>query len=443
MSKKPKKSTKIGSQEPTVSGIEFVRTVKGISEYRLKKNDLTVLYKRMPGTGAVTTNITYRVGARDEAVGETGIAHMLEHMLFKPTKSDLRNKIDSGAMQFERDTGCTLNANTWKDRTTYFFNYPTEYLSRALAIEADRMINVVLTDTEFLPERNNVLSEFDMYFGDPHYALAVSMLATAFQKHPYGHETLGSREDIEDYTVEKLRTFYQTYYRPSNATLMILGDVAVDTALTEAKKHFEPIANPKLPINRIVSREPKWEGLRMVDIKRPSSTQVLGLGLMHGGFPSADWHVAECALAVLVDGPESILHKKLIDTGIVSSFSYEFENTSEPNMAILSATLSEPATHSMVYTKIQSIVSKLTERDISNLLTKVKTHSMTQEAFLSASSLGLSRILTEHTAAGDWSTATKTKQTMNKITAKQVLAKIHTMFDETQMTIGNFIGEKV
>ena len=161
---------------------KHIQTIKDIAEFRLQ-NGLRVLHKEHKGTGVITTNITYKVGARNEKRGETGIAHMLEHMLFKPTKADIKKKIDSGAMQFERETGCILNANTWKDRTTYFFSYPKQYFSRALRIEAERMHGVVLTDAEFQPERNNVLSEFDMYFGDPQFALSLEMVSSAFHSH--------------------------------------------------------------------------------------------------------------------------------------------------------------------------------------------------------------------------------------------------------------------
>ena len=126
------------------------KTVGSISEYVLTQNGLRVLYKHIPGTGVVTTNITYLVGARDEQPGETGVAHMLEHMLFKPTKQDLKKKLDAGATRFEREVGAVLNANTWKDRTTYYFSYGVEHFSRVVGIEADRMREVVLADKEFL-----------------------------------------------------------------------------------------------------------------------------------------------------------------------------------------------------------------------------------------------------------------------------------------------------
>ncbi|MEY3784020.1 MAG: hypothetical protein RLZZ230_342, partial [Candidatus Parcubacteria bacterium] len=263
-------SKKVLSKSQTavaVPGYKYIQTAGGVEEYELESNHLRVLYLNRPDTGVITTNITYKVGARDEERGETGVAHMLEHMLFKPTTFDIKKGIEAGsAMQFERDTGCILNANTWKDRTTYYFSYPKQYCSEALTIEAERMAGVVLTDEVLKPEQQNVLSEFDMYNGDPHFALGVQMVDTAFHSHPYGHETIGYREDIEDYTAEKLERYYRNYYRPDNAIMMVIGDIDRKTALSEVARLFGEIKNPATEIPRFTIREPKQEGIRRVYI---------------------------------------------------------------------------------------------------------------------------------------------------------------------------------
>ena len=252
-----------------------------ITEYRIPSNGLTILFSQKLDTNVITSNIVYYVGSRDEMYGMTGVAHMLEHMLFKPTKHDIRRRSDSGAMQFERQTGVILNANTWKDRTSYFFSYPNEHFETALRIEAERMHDVVLNDTEFMPERTNVLSEYDMYAGDEEFALAVPMVATALHSHPYGHETIGFREDIESYTIEKLKTFYETYYAPNNATLIIVGDVREDDMLKIVTKHFAHIKPSQNLTPRQFVREPKQEGLRLVQVRRPSLKNILALGVKH------------------------------------------------------------------------------------------------------------------------------------------------------------------
>ena len=425
-----------------VPGFTFIKTEGGISEYKLKSNNLTVLYKNIPGTEVVTTNITYKVGARDELLGESGLAHMLEHMLFKPTKQDLQKKIDSGAMQFERDTGCVLNANTWKDRTTYFFNYPVDHLSRALQIEAERMLDVVLTDKEFLPERGNVLSEFDMYNGDPYFALSVQMVCSAFHSSPYGHETIGFREDIERYTPKKLDRFYKHYYRPDNATLTVVGDISNTEALTKIKEIFGGLKNPNTPIPRHDIQEPIQEGIRRVEIKRPSSTNLLAIGIKHDGFPEQAWFNTSVLFSILVSGPDSILHKQLVDTGLASSVEGTTEPTSETNLGMIFVTLAPGQTHADIENKVMKIIDSLTTKDITKLLKKVIQSELTSELFARGSSIQIAMDLTEYISANSWGTYNKTEEILKSIRPTDLIALKNKLFDQTQMTIGYFIGTK-
>ena len=419
-----------------------MKQVGDIFEYRLKANNLTILYKQIPDTGVVTTNITYKVGSRDEVAGETGLAHMLEHMVFKPTKQDLVKKIDSGAMQFERDTGCILNANTWKDRTTYFFNYPAPYLSRALQIEAERMVDVVLSDKEFLPERGNVLSEFDMYNGDPYFALSVQMVSTAFHANPYGHETIGYREDIERYTPAKLNTFYKRFYRPDNATLMIIGDVPLATALTEAKKQFGTVKNPTEPIVRHTTVEPKQEGERRVSIVRESTTNVVAIGIKHPGFPTQDWFTTAALFSILTDGPDSLLHTAFVDTGKATRVEGVIEPTADENIGILFVTLAPGQDHAVIEKEVLATIASVTSKMITKPLQKVIQKTLTDELFGRASSMGIVHELTEYTAAGDWTVYFETEKKLRAITAASLLTLRTKLFNQNQLTIGYFIGKK-
>lgn len=434
------KSQKSSQTKGVVPGYIHVRTIKDISEYRLKSNGLTVLYKHIPDTGVVTTNITYRVGAKDEITGETGLAHMLEHMLFKPTKQDLKKKIDSGAMQFERETGCTLNANTWQDRTTYYFSYPREHFTRALSIEAERMVDVVLTDKEFLPERNNVLSEFDMYFGDPHFALNQAMMATAFHAHPYGHETIGFRQDIEAYTPAKLERFYRNFYRPDNATMMVIGDIDEKAALTEVKRVFGQLTNPPTSIPRIEVVEPKQEGIRRVSIVRPSTTNLLILGIKHAGLPQKEWFVMSTLLAVLTEGPESVLHKALVDTGRVTAVEGSLNPGADTNMASLTITLAPGTTHEAIEAEVRSLIAGITPAVVTPLLKKIIARTLTDEYLSRTSSLRIAMELTEYVGTGDWTLYFDTEKILKSITAKELLTLVKTNFDASQLTIGYFIG---
>ena len=434
------KKTKPSTTPPTIPGFSHVKSVAGIEEYVLKSNGLRVLYCHRPETGVVTTNITYLVGSKDEARGETGVAHMLEHMLFKTTESDVAAGVDSSAMKFERETGCILNANTWKDRTTYYFSFPKEQFSRVVRIEAERMNGVILTDQSLAPERSNVLSEFNMRNGDPYFGLDVAMIGTAFHSHPYGHETIGYKEDIEKYTAAKLESFYRAYYRPDNAIMMVVGDVEREVALKTIKKYFTELKKPADPIFRYDITEFKQEGLRRVSVERPSSTNIISLGFKHAPFPSPEWFTVSALLEVLTAGPESVLHLALVDSGIATDVSGNLEPTSQENLGMLIITLAQNQDHHKIESMVLKIIADLSTETITPLLKKIKARQITDELFARDSSLRIVEELTEYSAGGDWTTYTKTVEILSSITPKSVHQAAKQLFVPNNMTIGYFIG---
>jgi len=424
-----------------LKGFRYIKTVGDTSEYLLSANGLRVLYKNIPGTGVTTTNLTYLVGSRDENPGESGIAHMLEHMLFKPTKHDIGRKHDSGAMKFEREVGVVLNANTWKDRTTYYFSYDTQHFSRALEIEAERMCDLVINDKQFQPERTNVLSEFDMYNGDPYFALSVDLTATAFHSHQYGHETIGFRNDIAAYTTEKLKKFYHQFYRPNNATLMIIGDINLQAALVETERIFGHLqAESGLEKREIVS-EPTQEGIRRIEIVRPGTTNILALAIKHPGFPSAGWYETMLVLKLLADGPESILQKKLVDTGLAANVSFSQEPTKDTNIATLFITLGSKCTHKKVESIVRSLISDLTLSYIKNNLKTTIMKTVSEEIYNRDSSLDIAADLTEYVAAGDWTQYFETEKILRSISAKNILGRAQALFADSALTIGFYISK--
>jgi len=425
-----------------ISGFTFITNSKGISEYTLKSNGLTILHKKISGTSVITSNITYKVGARDEQQGESGLAHMLEHMLFKPTKHDLKRKIDSSAMKFERETGCNLNATTSTDRTTYYFNYPKEYFNQALQIEAERMMGVVLTSKEFTPERNNVLSEFDMVNGDPYFALHTQMTCTAFQSHPYGHETIGFREDIEQYTPEKLAVFYRKYYRPDNATLSIIGDISIEDALSVVKKQFSQLKNPPTTIPRHTIVEPKQEGMRRVEVARPATTNILALGVKHAAFPTQGWFTTAILLSVLSDGPDSILYKKLVDTGLATSIDSMVAPTSEVSLGAIFIALAPGQKHAVIEEMVFEILKTLSAKDVQKLLKSTIASELTDELFTQGNSLSTAMALTEYISADAWETYNHTEELLQTVTPAALLSQNKILFNTSQMTIGYFVGTK-
>jgi zinc protease len=415
-----------------------VAKVGDITEYVLKSNGLRVLHKYIPDTGVVTTNLTYLVGARDEETGETGIAHMLEHMLFKPTKQDLVRKTDGGAMNFERNVGVLLNANTWKDRTTYYFSYAKEHFARAIQIEAERMRDVVLTDKVFLPERTNVLSEFDMYNGNPNFVMSVNMTGSAFMSHPYRHETIGYREDIEAYTVDKLQKFYNHFYRPNNAVMMVIGDIEVKEALSTVAAHFKAL-EPEPGVNtRKKVVEPKQEGIRRVEVVRPGITNILGIGFKYPAFPEQGWFETMIILRLLTDGSESPLQKNLVDKGLASAIDNSYAFSKDVDLATIFITLTKKITHEKAELMVRKLIGEIDETIIKKRLKSIVTQMLTEEIFSRDSSLNIASELTEYVAAGDWKAYAGTEAILKKITTKDIKKRLSELFVDSNLTIGNY-----
>ncbi|MFZ2252903.1 MAG: pitrilysin family protein [Minisyncoccia bacterium] len=437
MSKKSEIPTKIST-----SLLKKVKSINGITEFTLTCNDLKVIYVHRPGSGVVTSDIVYFVGSRDEARGETGIAHMLEHMLFKPTHADLRRKTDSGAMHFERETGVILNANTWKDRTSYYFSYPVVHFDRALQIEAERMHGVVLSDKEFKPEQTNVLSEFDMYAGDEHFSLSVGMAGAAFESHTYGHETIGFRDDISSYTTEKLNAFYTKYYAPNNAALIIVGDVSETDMKTTVVKHFAKLKKSTTLTAPLLLTEPKQEGPRTVVIKRPSTTQVYALGVKHDAFPSQSWFETMAIFDMLAGGTDSVLGKALIDTGRAVSMQTSLEPTREGNLGVIFITLTKKSTHAEMHSHVQKLLRSLTPETIAPYLKKTIAKALTSEFETRENSLGYTSELVEYVSAHAWDKFFDSEKILKSITPALVKKRLDILFYEDNTTIGHFIGTK-
>lgn len=436
MSKKSAPNTKA-----TAPRLLKKKTVGTITEYVLTSNSMRVLFSPRAGTGVITSDIVYSIGSRHEAHGETGIAHMLEHMLFKQTTHDIAQKRGPASTEFEKAYGVNLNANTWRDRTSYFFSYPKEHFGQALRIEAERMRDVVITDASLAPEKANVLSEYDMYAGDEFFTLATEMCDAAFRNHPYGHETIGYREDIEDYTAAKICSYYERYYTPSNATLIVVGDCTEVAMKREVLTHFGSLPKGEVPAEHLF-REPMQEGKRTITVSRPSTKNILALGVKHEAFPNVAWFETMVVFDMLAGGEDSILNKHFVDTGVISHIDTSLEQSKNTNLGIIFCTLSNKITHEKLEQKIYEVIMGLTPKDIAAYLKKTTAKLLMSEALSRGSSLSFTRELVEYVSAGAWEQFFVSEEILKSITPKAVHERLKTLFSETQMTIGYFIGQK-
>ena len=248
----------------------LLRELGGIEEYRLP-NGLQLLLLPDATQTTTTVNITYRVGSRQEAPGEYGMAHLLEHLLFKGTE---RQRDIPGAMA---QRGVRFNGTTTVDRTNYYasFNANADTLAFLIDLEADRMVHSRVARVDLDTEMTVVRNEFERGENQPFAVLAQRVSSLAFSWHPYGHATIGPKSDIENVPIEKLQAFYHRYYRPDNATLLIAGAFDKPAALALIAKHFGPVAQPATPVPQPYTVEPAQDGERSVVVRRVGGQPIL------------------------------------------------------------------------------------------------------------------------------------------------------------------------
>lgn len=221
------------SAQTLPKGVTRVTSVEGITEYRLP-NGLRVLLFPDPTKQTITVNITYMVGSKHENYGETGMAHLLEHLVFKGTPKH------ANIPQELTEHGARPNGTTWYDRTNYFetFAATEENLRWALDLESDRMVNSFIAKKDLDSEMTVVRNEFESGENSPFRVLLERVFSSAFLWHNYGKSTIGARSDIENVPIDRLQGFYRKYYQPDNAVLLVAGKIDEAKTLTLVDQYF-------------------------------------------------------------------------------------------------------------------------------------------------------------------------------------------------------------
>lgn len=293
----------------SVAPARFVREFGGISEYRLA-NGLQLLLFPDDAQSTTTVDITYRVGSRHEAPGEFGMAHLLEHLMFKGTPS--HGGISDA---FER-RGLRFNAETLPDVTHYVssFNADPASLDFVLGLEADRMVNSFIAKADLDTEMTVVRNEYEAGENDPMTVLNKRVAAVAYDWHNYGHHPIGPKSDIEQVPIERLQAFYRRYYRPDNAMLMVAGRFDAQTVLARVTRLFGPLKAPPTPIPKPYTVEPAQDGERTVVVRRVGGQPAL---MVHYHVPAIT-HPDSAPLLVLgmllSADPGGQLHRELVDS---------------------------------------------------------------------------------------------------------------------------------
>jgi zinc protease len=304
---------RIVSAQAKPGAAKKVTTVEGITEYRLD-NGLQVLLFPDDSKATVTVNLTIMVGSRHEGYGETGMAHLLEHMTYKGSP-----KHKNPWEELEQH-GASFNGSTWFDRTNYFETLPATdaNLEFALEFEADRMLNSTIAADALAKEFSVVRNEFEMGENNPPAILSERMWSTAYLWHNYGKSTIGSRADIEKVPIDNLRAFYKKYYQPDNAMLVVAGKFDQKKALDWIQKYYGSIPRPTRKLQATYTVEPVQDGERIVTLERNGDVAVVGIMYHSVAGSDADYVATDALCQMMTDEPSGRLYTALVKTGMAS-----------------------------------------------------------------------------------------------------------------------------
>ena len=418
--------------------IKKTASVEGITEYMLD-NGLKVLLFPDNSSQTITVNITYKVGSRHEGYGEKGMAHLLEHLVFKgtPNHPDIPAELTSH--------GARPNGTTWYDRTNYFetFNATDENLDWALDLEADRMVNSYIAKKDLESEFSVVRNEFESGENSPTGVLMQKVISSAFLWHNYGQSTIGNKSDIERVPIDNLKAFYKKYYRPDNAVLMVTGKFDTESTLALIEKKFGGIKNPEKPLVDVPTIEPPQDGEKRVSLSRVGDLQLVS-ALYHTPAGShEDYAPLAIVENVLTDQPSGRLYKALIDSKKASAVWSFSPFTKEPGFMYFNADVPSDKSLTEAENTMLSLFDGLRDNPITEEeLKRAKSNLLKQMDQISRNSSFLGTYTSEFIGAGDWRLMFIHRDRIESATLEQVNDVLGRYFINTNRTVGNFLPTK-
>lgn len=416
---------------------KLITNVEGIKEYELD-NGLRVLLIPDPSQTNIAVNIVYKVGSRHEGYGESGMAHLLEHMLFKQCEkfTDIKKAI--------ADKGAFANGTTWYDRTNYYeiLSASDENLSWALDMEADRMIHSKILPEELAKEFSVVRNEFEIGENSPSGVLNERILSSMYLWHNYGKSTIGSKEDIERVKADNLKAFYKKYYQPDNAVLVIAGKFDENKALEYTQKFFGPIPKPTRVLQPTYTLEPPQDGERVVELRRVGDMQYIGMGYHTPAVADKDYAANDALVEVLTNDPSGVFYKKLVETKLASGLSGYAQTLHDPGFTYFEVDVpkdkSLDSAKNILLMTANAIPSlNITDED----LVRAKNNRLKFLENTTSKTMDFSIALTEFIGAGDWRLWFWYRDQIEKLTTQDLREVAKKYYKPSNRTYGVFIPE--
>ena len=415
-----------------------IATVEGITEYSLD-NGLKILLFPDPSKPTVTVNLTVFVGSRHEGYGEAGMAHLLEHMLFKgtPTHPTVPKLLQA--------RGANFNGTTSFDRTNYYETLPAndDNLEFAIHLEADRMVNSFVKGEDLKSEMTVVRNEFERGENMPAQVLSNRMFAVAFEWHNYGKTTIGNRADIERVPIESLKRFYAKYYQPDNAMLIVAGSFDENKALASIAKNFGAIARPERVLEQPYTEEPPQDGERLVTLRRVGDVAVVGV-LYHipsGGHP--DFAPIDVLESIFTPAPSGRLYKALVETRKASRVSGGAYAMHDPGALMLTAEVTQGIEPNVVLEAILDSIEKVRADGVTAEETQRAQQQLLKQFELDAADSTRSAVdLSNWAAQGDWRLHFLYRDRIEQVTGADVKRVADAYLRRDNRTVGMYIPVK-
>jgi zinc protease len=429
----------VGAQSrPLPQGVQQVATVEGVTEYRLA-NGMQVLLFPDPSKPTVTVNVTYKVGSRHENYGETGMAHLLEHLIFKGSKDH-----PSPEKEFAR-RGFRNNGTTSFDRTNYFstFQATDDNLRWALEWKSDAMVNSFIAKEDLDSEMTVVRNEFEMGENQPFRVTYQRLMASAYHWHNYGKAPIGNRSDIENVRIENLQAFYRLYYQPDNAVLTIAGKFDIEQTLPLIARTFGAIPRPARDLPVLWTVEPTQDGERSFSVRRKGDVQLVLVGYRIPSLLSDSSAALSAAADILADTPNGRLHRELVQTGLAAQVFGWIDSQRDSGLAIFGAVVKQGDSLERVRDRLIEVVeSGFTKQPpTDDEMTRMRRDNATgfERTLADPQQFGVQ--LSEYIAAGDWRLFFLARNQIEAVKADAVAAETARFFRRDNRTVGLFFPE--
>ena len=431
-------TTEMPAAAQVTESAQKVVTVEGVTEYRLA-NGLRVLLFPDSSKPTITVNMTYLVGSRHEGYGETGMAHLLEHLMFKGSKN-----YPEPTKEFTR-RGFKMNGSTWLDRTNYFvsFNAVDDNLDWALGWSADAMVNSFIAQKDLDTEMTVVRNEYEMGENNPVSVLLKRMQSVLFDWHNYGNSTIGARSDIEHVKIENLQTFYHRYYQPDNAVLMVSGKFDEAETLKKIERIFGAIPKPTRELPKLWTEEPVADGPRTFEIRRAGEMTVVSVGYRIPAALHPDAQLINLGADVLGDTPRGRLHKALVETGLATQVFAWPMPAHDPGLAMFGAMLPkggdiEKAKQVLIETVESTFETEPLKADDLSLMAR-EEKTLYERTFADPENFGVD--ISDFIALGDWRLFFIHRDSWEKMRPEDVMAAWKRYFVRDNRVVGTFIPD--